>query len=160
MERLNAKGQYEIPASWLKTLQHMGIVSVRVDQSTVSSTIQQTWKAQKYLLDPHTSVGVAASKVVPALQQAKHVLCLATAHAAKFTTTVQQATGMSAQELNQLYLSSEYVSVANVARLIQQPPPPTQRHTRQWKQGSDWDKQLRDLIELVSAKRSLLNSKL
>lgn len=51
------------------------------------------------MLDPHTAVGVsAAGSASSGLLQAQEprVVCLATAHAAKFDSTVIEATGLSA----------------------------------------------------------------
>ncbi len=55
------------------------------------ATIREYHERHGYLLDPHTAVGVAvAERVAPPDQP---VVCLATAHPAKFPTAIQQAVG-------------------------------------------------------------------
>jgi threonine synthase len=54
-------------------------------------TIKTYWEQYQYLLDPHTAVGVAVAKGhrtagVP-------MICLATAHPAKFSEAIIRATG-------------------------------------------------------------------
>jgi threonine synthase len=61
-----------------------------VDTPTTLATIRETWQQHGYLLDPHTAVGVAAAE---ALAPGRPVVCLATAHPAKFPEAVEQAIG-------------------------------------------------------------------
>ena len=52
------------------------------------ATLKQTFAESGYILDPHTAVGVAASrKCCPSGTK----VCIATAHPAKFPEAVQQA---------------------------------------------------------------------
>ena len=62
-----------------------------IDEETVKATIAGFYKEHKYILDPHTAVGVAAAR----RQQKPGVamVCLATAHPAKFATIVEEAIG-------------------------------------------------------------------
>lgn len=53
-------------------------------------TIRQVWTDQEYLLDPHTAVGVASGR---ALRTDSPLVCLATAHPAKFPESVERAVG-------------------------------------------------------------------
>jgi len=62
-----------------------------ISENEVRATIKQFKDEYNYVLDPHSSVGVCA-----ALQHKKQgvpMVCLATAHPAKFGDTVEQATG-------------------------------------------------------------------
>ncbi|MEE4361330.1 MAG: threonine synthase [Pseudomonadales bacterium] len=54
------------------------------------ATIRETWSSAHYLLDPHTAVGVAAGR---ALRTEAPLVCLATAHPAKFPESVLRAVG-------------------------------------------------------------------
>ncbi|MEE4302004.1 MAG: threonine synthase [Pseudomonadales bacterium] len=54
------------------------------------ATIREFWEAHEYLLDPHTAVGVAVGR---ALRTDAPLICLATAHPAKFPESVEKAVG-------------------------------------------------------------------
>jgi threonine synthase len=54
------------------------------------ATIRDVWSAHEYLLDPHTAVGVAVGR---ALRTEAPLICLATAHPAKFPESVEKAVG-------------------------------------------------------------------
>lgn len=54
------------------------------------ATIRRYWQEHGYLLDPHTAVGVAAGE---ALRTEAPLICLATAHPAKFPEAVREAVG-------------------------------------------------------------------
>ncbi len=63
----------------------------RADEQDVLATIGRYWKEHEYLLDPHTAVGVhVAERFGPAEEP---VVCLATAHPAKFPEAIERATG-------------------------------------------------------------------
>jgi threonine synthase len=65
--------------------------SSSVNQSATLETIRNFHSETGYLLDPHTAVGVkAALEMLPA-DSAR--ICLATAHPAKFSETVEKALG-------------------------------------------------------------------
>jgi len=57
----------------------------------VLDTISSTASTQSYVLDPHTAVGVAAAR--RAARSASPMVCLGTAHPAKFPDAVEKATG-------------------------------------------------------------------
>jgi threonine synthase len=67
------------------------LVAGRGDTAGTLSAIRDTWARHRYLLDPHTAVGVqvAASHLHPD----EPMVCLATAHPAKFPDAIRQATG-------------------------------------------------------------------
>ncbi len=74
--------------------------SASADDATTCATIAEVWRDHGVLLDPHTAVGVRAARdcgpdtTVPGVP----MICLATAHPAKFTEAVAAA-GLPAPEL-------------------------------------------------------------
>ncbi len=60
------------------------------DTESTLHMIRETWQRHHYLLDPHTAVGVAAAEAVA---PGEPVICLATAHPAKFPDAVKAAIG-------------------------------------------------------------------
>ena len=61
-----------------------------VSEEETIATIRQVHEEHGYLLDPHTAVGVRAALE---LKEERPVVCLATAHPAKFGEAVQKAVG-------------------------------------------------------------------
>lgn len=55
------------------------------------ASIRKTWTDHAYLADPHTAVGLSCA--AQALHPDEPMICLATAHPAKFSQAIQQATG-------------------------------------------------------------------
>jgi len=91
MEEFAANGKIDLSGS--QDLIKRDFVAAKVTQEDVSDTI--TWFHEEfgYILDPHTAVGVKAAKDfktggVP-------IVCLATAHPAKFGDVVNRAIGIS-----------------------------------------------------------------
>jgi threonine synthase len=66
--------------------------SQSVNQQETLSTISDFFKETGYLLDPHTAVGVKAA--LDTVTDGTPVICLATAHPAKFGEAVTSATGL------------------------------------------------------------------
>ena len=66
-------------------------VATTVSEEQVQETIGRYFRKHHYILDPHTAVGVRAAEQYR--DQGVPVVCLATAHPAKFGTTVEQAIG-------------------------------------------------------------------
>jgi len=70
---------------------HACFVAGRGDTAQTLATIKKYWEQYGYLLDPHTAVGVAVA------EQFKRpdvpMICLATAHPAKFSEAIIRATG-------------------------------------------------------------------
>ncbi len=67
-------------------------LSLTVDRERTLSTIQEFHSATGYVLDPHTAVGVKAGKELAGGEVP--VVCLATAHPAKFGAAVREAIGI------------------------------------------------------------------
>jgi len=64
--------------------------SCRVDDDTTCATIREVYEKYNYLLDPHTATGVKAARVCDP-GSGNPVICLATAHPAKFGEAIAQA---------------------------------------------------------------------
>ena len=67
------------------------IVAGRGDTAMTLATIRDYWEKYRYLLDPHSAVGVAVGSRF--LHAAAPMICLATAHPAKFGDAITRATG-------------------------------------------------------------------
>jgi threonine synthase len=70
---------------------HACFVAGRGDTAMTLATIKTYWEQHRYLLDPHTAVGVAVAETF--MSDAAPMICLATAHPAKFGDAVMRATG-------------------------------------------------------------------
>ncbi|HAS42251.1 MAG TPA: threonine synthase [Microscillaceae bacterium] len=70
-----------------------GFLSYSVTDTQTISTIQEVYQAEAYLLDPHGAVAVAAADTFEGKLPANKLICLATAHPAKFPTIIKQALG-------------------------------------------------------------------
>lgn len=70
-------------------------VAAAVSEEQVTATIQQFYEKHNYVLDPHTAVGVHAAS----LNQTRGIpmVCLSTAHPAKFEQAVEDALGKKPQ---------------------------------------------------------------
>ena len=62
------------------------------DEDQTLATIRRYWDEHEYLLDPHTAVGVSVAERL-AHDGDEPVVCLATAHPAKFPEAIEKATG-------------------------------------------------------------------
>jgi len=70
---------------------HACFVAGRGDTAMTLQTIKKYWEQYQYLLDPHTAVGVAVAE--GHLDAGVPMICLATAHPAKFSEAIIRATG-------------------------------------------------------------------
>jgi threonine synthase len=78
--------------------------SASVNQAATLQTIRDFYTETGYLLDPHTAVGVKAALDLLPPDSAR--VCLATAHPAKFSETVEQSLGFQVpvpESVNELY---------------------------------------------------------
>ncbi len=66
-------------------------VASAVSEAEVVDTIARYYRNHHYIIDPHTAVGVKAAEMHR--DQGVPLVCLATAHPAKFTETVEKAIG-------------------------------------------------------------------
>ncbi len=72
--------------------------SYRLDDQGMLSTIQQVFESTGYVLDPHTAIGVAAARE-NRKNDSTPLVCLATAHPAKFPEAVVKAEGLLEPDL-------------------------------------------------------------
>jgi len=75
--------------------------SARVDDERTCATISEVWREHRVLLDPHSAVGVCAAR--DRRSDSRHdpetpMICLATAHPAKFAEAIVAA-GLPAPDL-------------------------------------------------------------
>jgi threonine synthase len=66
--------------------------SAAADEQQILDAIRTTWRDHKYLLDPHSAVGVSVARRLAGGIDGP-IVCLATAHPAKFPAAIRQATG-------------------------------------------------------------------
>ena len=66
------------------------IKAKRVDTDETMRTIAELWESERYLVDPHTAVGVAAARE---FKNGVPIVSLATAHPAKFPDAIERALG-------------------------------------------------------------------
>lgn len=90
MESFAAKGALTIPAPMLQTIQ-TSFAADRVDEAETAATLRLMHRDAKLLVDPHTAVGLTATRKAAADED---VVVLATAHPAKFPEAVERATGV------------------------------------------------------------------
>ena len=67
-----------------------GIVATAVDEPATVAAMADLYASGRYLIDPHTAVGVAAAQRFP---DHRPMICLAAAHPAKFPESVNDAAG-------------------------------------------------------------------
>ncbi|MEI6645374.1 MAG: threonine synthase [bacterium] len=70
---------------------HACFAAGRGDTAMTLATIKKYWEEHHYLLDPHTAVGVAVAE--GHIKAGVPMICLATAHPAKFSEAIIRATG-------------------------------------------------------------------
>lgn len=90
MVEFSEKGSLQLSGCRDQIKRDFNAVAVTGDQ--VEETIRSFKKDHGYLLDPHTAVGVCAG--LERQQRNIPMICLATAHPAKFADTVRKATGV------------------------------------------------------------------
>jgi threonine synthase len=91
MVRFRAEGRVDLGPDLLGMAREV-FDAVRVDDDEAAATIRSTRERTGIVLDPHTAVGVAAARRLHR-DPAVPVICLATAHPAKFPDAVEAATG-------------------------------------------------------------------
>ncbi|MGH9211590.1 MAG: threonine synthase [Acidimicrobiales bacterium] len=92
-------------AQWMGRFRQLGAVEVPVDPVFAAASLDDAATLEQiaavhrdtgYLVDPHTAVGIGAARSLGMVDVAADlpVVCLATAHPAKFPDAVEQATGI------------------------------------------------------------------
>ena len=91
MESLASQGSFALDDDEVRLLRQI-FQAARTDEAATLDEIHRTWKETKYLLDPHTAVGVSAARRVER-DPAVPMVTLATAHPAKFPDAIRKAIG-------------------------------------------------------------------
>jgi threonine synthase len=93
-------------AEWMSRYRQVGAVEVPVDPVFLAASLDDAatlaeiaalYEQTGYLADPHTAVGVGAARacgLVPGDGEGLPVVCMATAHPAKFPDAVERSTGV------------------------------------------------------------------
>jgi threonine synthase len=89
-EQFSQSGKLHFDENILHTIQQ-NFASKSVSEEETLGTIRKFYEEQDYLLDPHTAVGVNAAQACASADIP--VVCLATAHPAKFGAAVSKAIG-------------------------------------------------------------------
>jgi threonine synthase len=93
MDALRTKGEFTVTPVQLGMARQV-FTAARADDELTLKTIKDVYKASSYILDPHSAVGVAAAKQL-ARELPEPVICLATAHPAKFPDAIRRAIGLA-----------------------------------------------------------------
>ena len=89
---LALKGKANLPEKALRMIASSGLTAERVSDAETLIEMRRTHAETGWIVCPHTAVGLAAARRGRAFEG--EVVTLATAHAAKFPETVQQALGL------------------------------------------------------------------
>ena len=93
MGQLAGEGNFQLEPRHIMALAGAGpLLADRIDEATTTATIADVYGSSGYVADPHTAVGIAAARR-SAKKPAEPVVCLATAHPAKFPDAVERAIG-------------------------------------------------------------------
>lgn len=92
MEQFNKEGEIVISSSQLEQARQ-DFATASIDQPTTLETIKELYKKTNYVIDPHTAVGCAAAERLRSSLKDGEIVCLATAHPAKFPDAVRKAVG-------------------------------------------------------------------
>jgi len=88
-------GRVEVPVAVLEAAKRDFFAERISDQLTVQ-TIKTYFDEEKYVVDPHSAVGLAAARIVAAQNSTNtYQIVLSTAHPAKFSEAVSQALGQN-----------------------------------------------------------------
>jgi len=90
MEDLNNKGEFKLANEELNNIKK-NFCSESLSEEETKLTIEEMYKKQKILIDPHTAVGLDVAKKVSLNEK---VIVLATAHPSKFSKVVFESTGI------------------------------------------------------------------
>ncbi|MEM6913188.1 MAG: threonine synthase, partial [Pseudomonadota bacterium] len=92
MESLKANGSFCLPREVLDAIL-MGFASARAGSSEIACEMKRAQDLKGMILDPHTAIGLHASRVAREAGLDGPLVTLATAHAAKFPDAVEEVTG-------------------------------------------------------------------
>ncbi|MEM6378712.1 MAG: threonine synthase, partial [Bacteroidota bacterium] len=92
----------------------LGFLSSTVSDATVLEAIKTLFEKEKYLMDPHTAVAFVVAEQLKEQIGNHPVICLSTAHPAKFANTI-----LNALELNELPEAAIHPSIETAKRRCQ-----------------------------------------
>ena len=94
--------------------------SKKINQNQVSELIKETYNQFNYVIDPHTAIGLGASRLLNDIHENNFIL--GTAHPIKFSDTVEKAIGCSMQpnsDFNETFKNEEkFYSFKNSAKEV------------------------------------------
>jgi len=90
MNDLKTKGEFKLEKQELEEIQN-NFSSESISEYETISMIKETYKQEGILVDPHTAVGIGASKKI---SFDENIIVLSTAHPSKFFEVVMKATDM------------------------------------------------------------------
>ncbi len=91
MDQLGTEGRFAVGAAELESARQV-FRGHRADDTAALDAIARTYKETGHLIDPHTAAGIAAADET---EEDVPLICLATAHPAKFPDAVERATGVT-----------------------------------------------------------------
>lgn len=95
MKTFDDSGEVQLDSKTFEDIRH-SITSIAISDERTLHTIRESYDKYGYLLDPHGAVAVAAAKILqPTLGKDTPIVCLATAHPAKFPEVIRKALGDS-----------------------------------------------------------------
>lgn len=90
MEDFQNHGTATLGDAWQGAAAH-GFLATAIDTEETLAAVAEAYREHDYVLDPHTAVGVAAASKVRDQLVDGQLVCVGTAHPAKFPEAVQQA---------------------------------------------------------------------
>ena len=97
MTALDIKGGFKLDSKQLGKLSQY-FVSTKINDERALECMRQIWSEKNILIDPHSAVGIAAAQDLVGKsnkeKDLQSVICLSTAHPAKFPEAVEKATGV------------------------------------------------------------------
>ena len=138
-------GQFSLDEEEMAELRRMGVMARSVSEGEVQATMRRVWEECGELIDPHTAVGVAAAAaLLTEVEEGERLVCIATAHPAKFVDAVARATGESVDSLKERWTLSISDNIAATQKLEGK-----DTHYEEWsrEQQPQWAEQLRHLID-------------
>jgi len=88
MASLKATGRYDVGPALLEKLREEGFEAYFADEEQTADTIRKVWAEKKYLADPHTAVGLHASKLSSVHGSKTPQIVLSTASPFKFAAAM------------------------------------------------------------------------
>ena len=172
---LSEQGSLELPPALREAIAKT-VRSVAVSDDETLEQMRHTHAEQKYLLDPHTAVCVAAAKpkadgIPRGFAGAAATICMGCAHPVKFLPTVQRAFGCASIDAAMaLVKDMSHKNVAKVGAMARQLEaargPPTNEPetppgcTTVFRRGENWEARLRVILREVTARAEQPRSKL